>query len=195
MSDIKKGSTDVTAYFKLVDDTTGSAKAGLTITAIDATYVRTRRAAVKNDLTASASADSAHADNTAFEVDATNAPGLYRVDYPDAAFASSSDVGQVILITTHASCEPAMHLYDMVVNVAGELAADSIDASAIAASAVTKIQTGVALSADATVNIAAIKAKTDSLTFTVANQVDANIQSVNDVAVTGTGAAGDEWGP
>jgi hypothetical protein len=41
----------------------------------------------------------------------------------------------------------------------------------------------------------AIKAKTDSLTFTVAGQVDANIQSVNDVTVTGTGAAGDEWGP
>ena len=41
----------------------------------------------------------------------------------------------------------------------------------------------------------AIKAKTDGLTFTVANQVDANIQYVNDVAVTGTGAGGDEWGP
>jgi hypothetical protein len=40
----------------------------------------------------------------------------------------------------------------------------------------------------------AIKAKTDSLTFTVAGQVDANIQSVNDVTVTGTGASGDEWG-
>lgn len=41
----------------------------------------------------------------------------------------------------------------------------------------------------------AIKAKTDSLTFTVANQVDANIQSVNDVTVTGNGQAGSEWGP
>jgi hypothetical protein len=41
----------------------------------------------------------------------------------------------------------------------------------------------------------AIKAKTDSLTFTVAGNVDANIQRVNDVAVSGTGAAGDEWGP
>ena len=41
----------------------------------------------------------------------------------------------------------------------------------------------------------AIKAKTDSLTFTVANVLDANIQRVNDVAVTGTGAVGDEWGP
>lgn len=43
--------------------------------------------------------------------------------------------------------------------------------------------------------IAAIKAKTDGLTFTVAGVVDANIQRVNDVTVTGTGAPGDEWGP
>jgi hypothetical protein len=44
-------------------------------------------------------------------------------------------------------------------------------------------------------DVTAIKAKTDSLTFTVASVVDANIQRVNDVAVTGTGAVGDEWGP
>jgi len=40
-----------------------------------------------------------------------------------------------------------------------------------------------------------IKAKTDSLTFTVANVADVNIQYVNDVLVNGTGAEGDEWGP
>lgn len=44
-------------------------------------------------------------------------------------------------------------------------------------------------------NVDAIKAKTDSLNFTVAGQVDANIQYVNDTAVTGTGASGNEWGP
>ncbi len=43
--------------------------------------------------------------------------------------------------------------------------------------------------------IAAIKAKTDSLTFTVTNQVDANIQSVNETAVNGAGTSGDPWGP
>ena len=43
--------------------------------------------------------------------------------------------------------------------------------------------------------VAAIKAKTDSLTFTVAGQVDANIQSVNDVTVNGNGSAGTPWGP
>lgn len=44
-------------------------------------------------------------------------------------------------------------------------------------------------------SITSIKAKTDSLTFTVAGQVDSNIQYVNDVQVNGTGALGDEWGP
>lgn len=44
---------------------------------------------------------------------------------------------------------------------------------------------------------AAIQAKTDSLTFTVAGMADANIQAVNDVTVGGTGdtGAGDTWGP
>jgi hypothetical protein len=35
----------------------------------------------------------------------------------------------------------------------------------------------------------AIKVQTDKLTFTVANQVDANVQSINDVALTGDGSA------
>lgn len=43
--------------------------------------------------------------------------------------------------------------------------------------------------------IDAIKAKTDSLTFTVANKVDSNIKSVADTTVTGAGTAGDPWGP
>lgn len=42
---------------------------------------------------------------------------------------------------------------------------------------------------------AGIKVATDKFVFTVANQVDANLQSVNDVLLTGTGVIGDEWGP
>lgn len=40
----------------------------------------------------------------------------------------------------------------------------------------------------------AIQAKTDDLTFTAAGQVDANVRSVNDVALTGDGSA-TPWGP
>jgi hypothetical protein len=43
-------------------------------------------------------------------------------------------------------------------------------------------------------NVDAIKAKTDDLTFTVANELDSNIQSVNDTTVTGDGQSGTEWG-
>lgn len=42
--------------------------------------------------------------------------------------------------------------------------------------------------------VAAIKAKTDSLTFTVAGVVDANVQRINDVTITGDGQVGTEFG-
>jgi hypothetical protein len=41
----------------------------------------------------------------------------------------------------------------------------------------------------------AIKAKTDSLTFTVAGKLDVNTLYVNGIAVTGLGTAGTPWGP
>lgn len=44
-------------------------------------------------------------------------------------------------------------------------------------------------------DVAAIKAKTDSLNFTVAGNVDANIQYVNDVQLQGVGTAGNSWRP
>jgi len=70
--------------------------------------------------------------------------------------------------------------------------ADASDVAAAIAAVSAKIDT---VDDFLDTEIAAIKAKTDSLTFTVAGVVDANIQRVNDVTVTGTGAPGDEWGP
>lgn len=69
--------------------------------------------------------------------------------------------------------------------------ADASDVAAAVAAVSAKIDT---VDDFLDTEIAAIKAKTDSLTFTVAGVVDANIQRVNDVTVTGTGAPGDEWG-
>lgn len=60
---------------------------------------------------------------------------------------------------------------------------------------IATVATGSGLSSEQDAAISAIKAKTDSLTFTRSGNVDANIQYVNDVAVTGTGAEGDRWGP
>ncbi len=43
-------------------------------------------------------------------------------------------------------------------------------------------------------SVASIKTQTDKLAFTVANQVDANTQSINDTTITGNGQSGTEFG-
>jgi hypothetical protein len=52
----------------------------------------------------------------------------------------------------------------------------------------------VALVKTETDKIASIKTKTDSLTYTVAGQVDANVQSINDALLEGDGSS-TPWGP
>lgn len=82
---------------------TGAEATGLTITDFDLQYTRTRTApTAKVDATALAATDSAHSDNKAIEIDATDQPGLYRVDWPDAAFATGAD--EVILSVKCATC-------------------------------------------------------------------------------------------
>lgn len=71
------------------------------------------------------------------------------------------------------------------VSVSADVAAVKSDTAAILTDTGTTLDTAVT----------AIKTQTDKLTFTVANQVDSNIQYVNDVLVTGDGQAGTEWGP
>ncbi len=93
---VKPASADQTFNFVLVDPTTGAAETDLVITDLDVTYVRARSAAVKADLTALSSVSVAHGDNKAIQIDKTNCPGLYRVDFPDAAFlanAATVDLG------------------------------------------------------------------------------------------------------
>lgn len=75
-------------------------------------------------------------------------------------------------------------------------------AMTLGSTAVAAVQSGLAtqVSVDAIddlldTEVGAIKAKTDQLTFTVANQIDANVRYVNGVSVTGNGQSGTEWGP
>ncbi len=85
---------------------------------------------------------------------------------------------------------------------ATSIAADAITAAKLAADVTTEIQSGLATASALSTatgyidtEVAAIKAKTDQLSFTVSGQVDSNIQYVNDVQIKGTGASGNEWGP
>lgn len=306
------GSTDVTTYFQMRLLTGGDAT-GLTISDFDMQYVRTREtAAAKADAVALAAANTAHTDNRGIEVDATDTPGLYRFDWPDAAFADGTEV---ILTIKHTSCfteSLRVELVDynprdgvrlglaalpnaaadaaggLIISDAGGLDADDLKADVTAILVDTaeigaagaglteaggtgdhltavpwnaawdaevqsevadalavydpptkaELDTAIALVTVKTDNlpsdpadesliiaatdalatligdvptnaelttalgtaddavlaqIALVKAKTDSLTFTVAGFVDANIQAVNDVTVTGAGTTADPW--
>ena len=105
------GSTNVTTYFVLRLAADGTAATGLTVTNFDLQYTRSGVApTAKVDATALGATDTAHTDNYAIEIDATDQPGLYRVDWPDAAFAAG--VREVILsvkcataFTEHLRCE------------------------------------------------------------------------------------------
>jgi hypothetical protein len=89
---VTKGATDVTTYFHLRLTADGTDATGLTVTNFDLQYVRSGATpAAKVDASALGAANSAHADNSAIEVDSTDQPGLYRVDWPDAAFATGVD--------------------------------------------------------------------------------------------------------
>jgi hypothetical protein len=72
----------------------------------------------------------------------------------------------------------------------------------ISSTAVSAIQNGLATAAalDTVDNfldteIAAIKSKTDQLTFGVANALNVNVEHVHAVSITGNGQSGTEWGP
>jgi hypothetical protein len=118
--------------------------------------------------------------------------------YSIALTAANTDtLGDFVLRATAAGADPIDLREQVYASLPGasvtvsSIANNAITAASIAADAVTEIQTGLATAADLT----AVKSKTDGLNFTVAGQVDSNIQYVNDVQVKGTGAAGNEWGP
>lgn len=119
MSEIKAGATDQSIEFVLLDATTAAPVTGLTIANLDASYARTRSAAVKNDLTALSAVTDAHADNQAIEVHSTFQPGVYRVDFPDAAFASGA--AAVTLCITGAAIKPAHRSFALVGNTAEDI--------------------------------------------------------------------------
>jgi hypothetical protein len=81
---------------------------------------------------------------------------------------------------------------------AGKILGDNLNATVSSRASQTSVDTvddllDTELAAVKTV-VDAVKTKTDQLTFTVSNQLDANLQSVNDVALVGDGGA-TPWGP
>ena len=106
---IENGSTDVTTYFVLRTAADGTATTGATITSIDLQYVEQGAVpSAKADATALGATNSAHGDNQAIEIDATDQPGLYRVDWPDAAF--DGGIGKTVILSVKLASSFTEHM-------------------------------------------------------------------------------------
>lgn len=88
MREIVKGSTSITLMIVLRDSTTGLGKTALAFGDITGSYTRNRAARTAITMATLASASAAWSSGGFVEIDATNCPGLYRWDIPDAAFAT-----------------------------------------------------------------------------------------------------------
>lgn len=91
---LKAGSTSQSIYVEILDSTstTGGRKTGLAYntSSLVAYYVRPGGSATAITLATLAAANSAYSSGGFKEVDATNMPGVYRLDIPDAAIAASA---------------------------------------------------------------------------------------------------------
>lgn len=177
MPRITKGSTNVSRYVMLVDSADGTPETGYTITDLDLQYTRNGATpAAKVDATALGSVNAAHADNQAIEVDGTSSPGLYRVDWPDAAFAAGVD--NVQLVVSGSGLHPAVEeieLDGLGYLVDKAVAGANIIDDSIIASLVSKSATADWDSFDNTAD--ALEALSDRLTSTL-NAVNAQIASL-----------------
>lgn len=145
MSERARGATSVSLEFRLTDVTTGAPKTGLDVTALKLQFHRPGAApSTATSLTLLATQTTAYTAHGAKEVDATNSPGVYRVDCPDGAFATGAD--EVTLTVNGAAIQPATRLIDLVTLDARAASAPTnwITAAALATDAKTAITAAVA---------------------------------------------------
>lgn len=192
MREVYKGAASQTQYVVLRSSTTGLSVTGKVFGDITGSYTRNRAARTAITMATLASASAAWSSGGLIEVDATNTPGLYRFDIPDAAFATGVDKVIVSLKCTGVIDEhiefvltdwnkqithsadlgvlannaiPAAALATGAITSA-KFAANAVDAAALATDAVTEIQSGLATAANQTTilsNIAGVQADTDNI--------------------------------
>lgn len=130
---IKKASTDVTTYVFIQDSskTTGEGLAGLAYNtaSLVGSYVRPAAARAALSL-ATQTVDGAHSDGGFVEIDATNMPGVYRLDLPDAVCATGVN-SVVVMLKGATNMSPVVleiQLTDFDLNTAAITAAGVADA-------------------------------------------------------------------
>ncbi len=121
----------------------------------------------------------------------TQPTGFLAATFPTTVASTTNITGGTITTVTNLTNAPTAG--DLTATMKTSVTTAATAATPVAASVTGAVGSVTGLTAS---DVAAIKAKTDSLTFTVANQADVNIQSVNDVSITGGGVeTTDEWRP
>lgn len=121
------GATSVVIYVKLRDSATGFPKTGLLFNSAGAlaSYVRPKAAAVAIALVTQ-TVNGAYSSGGFVEVDAANAPGLYRLDVPNGAFAIGADYAIVTIGFSNVLAESTEVLLDPMPDVRnGSVVADA----------------------------------------------------------------------
>lgn len=111
-SSIAPNSTGVITYFHLSDSSTGADQTGLTYESagLAFAYIRVGEAAVSVS-PQEQTVTGQHINGGFAEVDETKCPGLYRIDWPDAAFVSG--VNNVTLFVQATGCFSVSKSYDV----------------------------------------------------------------------------------
>lgn len=176
MRQIKKAAASQTVYLEILDSTstTGARKTGLVFNtaSLTAYYVRSASSAVAITLATLAAANTAWSSGGFKEVDATNMPGVYRLDVPDAAFASGAES---VVITVRGAT--GMAQVSLEVQLVDNTPADVY--SRVGAPA------GASVSAD----VAAVKAVLPSAL--VSGRIDASVGAMASGVLTATAIASD----
>ena len=118
----------------------------------------------------------------------TAVPAEHTAGYPIVTIKDGTGTGE---INTNAGKVVGVELVDTLTTYTGNTVQTGDSFARLGAPAGASVSADIAV-VDTVVD--AVKAKTDNLTFTVANQVDANIESVNTYEVNGTGTPANPWG-
>ncbi len=190
---IKKGSTDQSVVIRIIDSTDGTPEESVEHNTSGIALWYRREGATVTAITeaALASADAAHSDGGIEHLD----DGYYRLDLPDAAFATGANgvmVGGTVTGMIVIGCY--VHLTDYDAQDAVRMGMTALPNAAADAAGGLPISDAGGLDLDA---------KIGALTFTVAGDVDVNIQSIAGAAlntssaqigVNVVNAAGTAWG-
>lgn len=120
MSDIKAGTTSYSIPVLLRKSADSTELTGIAFGSVTAEYTRQNAAPVSITTASLAANTTAWTSGGWKETDSTNAPGLYRFDIPDAAFATGVD--KVTITVKVATAFLYVEKFDLKVNIASDIA-------------------------------------------------------------------------